>query len=72
MERFRNVAKRNLVAGMAMIALGMLGTLVARGASSAELSPVAADRLRACGVDKDHRGREKASDHAPTWIDLGD
>lgn len=36
------------------------------------LSPVAADRLKASGVDKAHRGREKASDHAPTWIELGD
>ncbi len=35
------------------------------------LSPCAADRLIASGVDKDHRGREKASDHAPTWIVLG-
>ncbi len=34
------------------------------------LSPEAADRLVACGVDKDHRGREKASDHAPIWIEL--
>lgn len=34
------------------------------------LSPAAADRLRAAGVDKDHRGREKASDHAATWIEL--
>lgn len=34
------------------------------------LSPQAADRLTVCGVDKDHRGREKASDHAPTWIEL--
>ncbi len=34
------------------------------------LSPVAADRLVACGVDKEHRGREKASDHAPTWVEL--
>lgn len=34
------------------------------------LSPQAADRLRHVGVDKDHRGREKASDHAPTWIEL--
>lgn len=34
------------------------------------LSPEAADRLKAAGVDKDHRGREKASDHAATWIDL--
>ena len=34
------------------------------------LSPEAADRLTACGVDKAHRGREKASDHAPIWIDV--
>ena len=34
------------------------------------LSPAAADRLKDAGVDKDHRGREKASDHAPTWIRL--
>lgn len=36
------------------------------------LSPEAADRLRNAGVDKDYRGREKASDHAPTWVDLAD
>ncbi|MEP7350916.1 MAG: exodeoxyribonuclease III [Sphingorhabdus sp.] len=36
------------------------------------LSPAVADRLTACGVDKEHRGREKASDHAPTWVDLVD
>lgn len=34
------------------------------------LSPELADRLVAAGVDKDHRGREKASDHAPMWVDL--
>ncbi len=34
------------------------------------LSPEAADRLTDAGVDKDHRGREKASDHAATWIEL--
>ena len=34
------------------------------------LSPIAADRLIEAGVDKDHRGREKASDHAPTWVAL--
>ena len=34
------------------------------------LSPVAADRLVDAGVDKDYRGREKASDHAPTWVRL--
>jgi len=34
------------------------------------LSPELADRLRAVGVDRDHRGREKASDHAPVWVQL--
>ncbi|HTM95218.1 MAG TPA: exodeoxyribonuclease III, partial [Croceibacterium sp.] len=34
------------------------------------LSPEAADRLAAAGVDKAHRGREKASDHAPVWVEL--
>ena len=34
------------------------------------LSPELADRLVACGVDKGHRGREKASDHAPVWVTL--
>ena len=34
------------------------------------LSPEAADRLTAAGVDKDHRMREKASDHAATWVVL--
>ncbi len=33
-------------------------------------SPEAADRLIAAGVDKEYRGREKASDHTPTWIEL--
>jgi exodeoxyribonuclease-3 len=36
------------------------------------LSPRAADRLLDAGVDKAHRGREKASDHAPTWVRLED
>ena len=35
------------------------------------LSPALAPRLRATGVDAEHRGREKPSDHAPTWIELG-
>ena len=34
------------------------------------LSPIAADRLIDSGVDKTYRGREKASDHAPTWVTL--
>ncbi len=34
------------------------------------LSPEAADRLVAAGVDKEYRGREKASDHAPVWVEL--
>ena len=36
------------------------------------LSPELADRLVACGVDKSHRGREKASDHAPVWVQFSD
>ena len=32
------------------------------------LSPAAADRLSDADVDRVYRGREKASDHAPTWI----
>ncbi len=34
------------------------------------LSPIAADRFLGAGVDKEYRGREKASDHAPTWVSL--
>ena len=34
------------------------------------LSPQAADRLRGAGVDKWARAEEKASDHAPTWVEL--
>lgn len=34
------------------------------------LSPQAADRLRACDIDKAPRAREKASDHTPVWIEL--
>ena len=34
------------------------------------LSPLAADRLHDAGVDKAYRGRERASDHAPTWVAL--
>jgi exodeoxyribonuclease III len=34
------------------------------------LSPDLADKLADGGVDRDVRGREGASDHAPTWIEL--
>ncbi len=34
------------------------------------MSPQAADRLVDAGVDKSYRAREKASDHAPTWVRL--
>ena len=34
------------------------------------LNPAAAPKLRAAGVDRDTRGKEGASDHAPTWIEL--
>jgi exodeoxyribonuclease III len=35
------------------------------------LSPALAARLTAAEVDSEYRGREKPSDHAPVWIDLG-
>jgi exodeoxyribonuclease-3 len=34
------------------------------------LTPGLAPRLAATGVDAEHRGREKASDHAPVWVQL--
>jgi exodeoxyribonuclease III len=34
------------------------------------LSPQAADRLVASGIDKGPRGQEKASDHTPVWCEL--
>ncbi|MDT8345816.1 MAG: exodeoxyribonuclease III [Thermohalobaculum sp.] len=34
------------------------------------LTPQAADRLMAAGIDKDIRAREKPSDHVPVWVDL--
>ena len=34
------------------------------------LSPTAAGRLKDAGVDRAVRGRERASDHAPVWIEL--
>ncbi len=36
------------------------------------LSPKLAGRLKAGGVDKDVRGWEKTSDHAPVWIELNE
>jgi exodeoxyribonuclease-3 len=35
------------------------------------ISPDLAPRLKAAGVDREVRGRERPSDHAPTWIELG-
>jgi exodeoxyribonuclease-3 len=34
------------------------------------LSPQAADALKESGIDKSPRGKEKASDHTPVWIEL--
>ncbi len=34
------------------------------------LSPQAADRLQASGIDRKERGKEKASDHVPVWCEL--
>ena len=36
------------------------------------LSPALAGRLTDAGVDRDVRGRDKPSDHAPVWIQLSD
>lgn len=36
------------------------------------LSPLLAERLTAAGVDREVRGWEKTSDHAPTWIELAE
>lgn len=36
------------------------------------LSPALAPRLRSAGVDRDVRGWEKSSDHAPMWVELDD
>ncbi|NQU70841.1 MAG: exodeoxyribonuclease III [Rhodospirillales bacterium] len=35
------------------------------------LSPQATDRLVASGIDRNPRGKEKASDHTPVWCELG-
>ncbi len=34
------------------------------------LSPTVTDRLRACQIDRDVRGRDKPSDHVPIWVEL--
>lgn len=34
------------------------------------LSPLAADRMRDCGIDRHVRGAERASDHVPVWVGL--
>jgi len=36
------------------------------------LNPALAARLEQAGVDRDVRGWEKASDHAPTWVEVRD
>jgi len=36
------------------------------------VSPAALPRLAAAGIDREVRGREDASDHAPVWIELAD
>ena len=36
------------------------------------LSPSIVDRLKVAEVDRQVRGWEKASDHAPNWIELAD
>lgn len=34
------------------------------------LSPLAADAIKAAGIDIATRGKDKASDHAPVWVEL--
>lgn len=34
------------------------------------LSPQAADKCSAAGIDHQERGKERASDHAPAWVEL--
>lgn len=34
------------------------------------LTPELADRMTAVGVDREYRGREKASDHTPVWVEI--
>lgn len=34
------------------------------------LSPQLADRLKACEIDRQPRGLEKASDHVPVWVEI--
>jgi exodeoxyribonuclease-3 len=34
------------------------------------LTPDLGRRLIAAGVDREHRGRDKPSDHAPVWVQL--
>lgn len=34
------------------------------------LSPVCADWLKDCQIDRDVRGRDKPSDHVPVWVEL--
>jgi exodeoxyribonuclease-3 len=36
------------------------------------LSPSVAPRLLRAGVDREIRGWQKASDHAPTWVEIAD
>jgi exodeoxyribonuclease III len=36
------------------------------------LSPALKERLQSAGVDRQIRGREEASDHAPVWVELRD
>jgi exodeoxyribonuclease III len=60
--------------GEALHLLGLYRRLLAarRGLRIDHLlcSPEAADRLRGASVDKWARAQEKASDHAPTWVEL--
>ena len=57
-----------MVAGLVAAAIALVDARI----DHLLLSPQAADRFLDAGVDKEYRGRDKASDHAPTWVQLAD
>lgn len=50
----------------------IMGGMPGCGSTHLLLSPTIAGRLTAANVDRQVRGWKKASDHAPTWIELAD
>ena len=48
-----------------------LGSVMQGSVSILLLNTDAAAQLKDAGVDREVRGREHASDHAPVWIEIG-